>query len=351
MFALISNTSQMPTLGSLLDSLGFTKWKTIAASCILPVFSFLGAIFCSLSVWVFFRSKFKDPVFVYYRLLCIVYIIHCIQTVPYGFVFSPRYFPQINTYLSSVYFMYYIPVSSFLFHYEDVLQIAILLTRMKMFSPFVKKHFSSKSWIISLTLFLACVCIDIPFAFSIKIETMGTYLTNDNKNETFYYTTSSDFSLSSFGWLFLGFTTFFLNVFLSLVVGVTLNIISYVRYKSYSRERQAQMELLQVSSINNQPTTSREQAQINMREKKEHRIEINMFLMALVLCTISILSRVFIMIAYVYFFFFNTFSDNLNLLIFTFSIFTLVPTVSISVFYSFNQMFRQEFNLIKEFCV
>ena len=246
--------SPMPALETLLATMGFYEWKTVTASFVLPIISLIGAFFCSLSAYIFFHRKFAEPVFFYYRLLCLVYIFHLIQTIPYGLVFSPKYFPQINTYYSSIYMIYFSSMSAFLFHYEDVLQMAILLTRMKLFFPFVDKHFTAKPHVISCIFLLVCVCIDVPFVFSFKVASLGTYLnTSKNTIETFYYCVSSDFSLSSFGKMFLAFTTFFLNVFLSLVVGVTLNVVSFIKYHTRTRQRRRDIECLQVSSIHKRP--------------------------------------------------------------------------------------------------
>jgi hypothetical protein len=123
-----------------------------------------------------------------------------------------------------------------LFHYEDTLQMAIMLTRMKIFNSFVRKHFTSKPQLITLSLFLTCLFIDSPVAFALKISSYHYY--NDNKQEnvnTFYIMTASDFSSTPFGQLLLGFTSFFLNLLLTLVVGVILNSVSLYQYKSYLR--------------------------------------------------------------------------------------------------------------------
>ena len=125
--------SEIPSLDQLLDSLGFDQWKTIIASFVIPIISLIGIFLCLLSVWIFFQKRFKDPVFVYYRLLCIVYIIHLVHNIPFGLLFSPRYFPQINTYFTSLFLIYYSSASSYLFHFEETLQMAILLTRMKIY--------------------------------------------------------------------------------------------------------------------------------------------------------------------------------------------------------------------------
>jgi hypothetical protein len=97
----------------------------------------------------------------------------------------------------------------------------------------------------------------------------------------------------------LGFTSFFLNQFLALLVGVVLNIFSYIKYKSHLIEKQRELEQLQMSSIHNQPTTSKEIEQQRQREKTERKIEKNMFFMALTLSSISIISRFIFMVCFV----------------------------------------------------
>ena len=124
----LSPLTETPSLDQLLDSLDFYPWITITASFVLPTISFLGIVLCSLSAWFSFDKNFKDPVFFYYRLLCLTYIVHLTHNIPLGLLVSPRYFPNINTYLSGVYQIYYMNVSALLFHFEDTFQMAILLT-------------------------------------------------------------------------------------------------------------------------------------------------------------------------------------------------------------------------------
>jgi hypothetical protein len=359
-FTLVAET---PTLNQLLDSLGFDQWKTIISSFVLPAISFLGLILCSISAWIFYHKKFKDPVFYYYRLLCLVYIIHLMHNIPRGILFSPRYLPNINTYLSSIYLMYYASMSYFLFHFEETLQIAILLTRMKIYNSFVRKHFSSKPWIICLCFFLTCLFIDAPLPFAFKVDSIGTYYVYDEslngtkQNRTLYFFIVSDFSTTLYGRVILAFTGPFLNLFLSIVIGIILNIVSVCLYRSYVRERRKRDEAY--SRIKTNHHKSNDQAKtssaeviravdskprkITLKEINENKSEKNMFYMALTLCSISIVSRILFIFTYIYMLFFNSFSGTLILLIFSVSIYTIVPSVAILVFYSFNKMFREEF--------
>ena len=154
-----TSIQDIPNLDQLLDTLGFTEWDIITATFALPSISLVGIVLCSLSAWIFFQPKFKDPVFYYYRLLCIVYIIHLAHNIPRGLLSTPRYFPQINTYFTSIYLIYHSFISVFLFHFEETLQIGILLTRMKIFSPYVKKHFNALPRNVSIAFNLGLITV------------------------------------------------------------------------------------------------------------------------------------------------------------------------------------------------
>jgi hypothetical protein len=237
-----ASIQDIPNLDQLLDTLGFTEWKIIVSTFVLPSISLVGIVLCGLSAWIFFQPKFKDPVFYYYRLLCIVYIIHLAHNIPRGLLFTPRYYPQINTYFTTIYLIYFSSISTFLFHFEETLQMGILLMRMKIYMPFVKKHFLASPKILSMSFFLTCLCIDAPLAFVLKIAQLGTYFYFDSSNSekkfaTFYFFVNSDFSESLYGKFLLAVSYFFLNLILSIIVGVTLNVVSLFKYKSNVREK------------------------------------------------------------------------------------------------------------------
>ena len=59
---------------------------------------------------------------------------------------------------------------------------------------------------------------------------------------TFYIMAVSDFRSTPFGQLLLAFTSFFLNLLLTLVVGVILNSVSLCQYKSYLREEKKERD-------------------------------------------------------------------------------------------------------------
>jgi len=347
-FVSISNETSLPSLENLLDKLGFSMWITLVNTFVLPPIHLLGLTFCSFSLWVFLRAPFSDPIFFYYKLLCLVNIVHLVHNIPFCLFFSPFYFPWLNTYALSVFQIYYSWVSSVLFHFGDVVRMGILLHKMKMFSSFVRKHFAQSPQIISLAFFLTCVLIKVPLLFAFQIDSAGSYFyvdSNGAKNvASFNVVVSSDFTSSLLGIVLLGFASFFLNQFVTLLVAITLNTLSYILFKSYVRKRKQQLDDLQMSSIHNRPTTSRELTQLRHREETDRKIERNMFYMGLTLCSISIVSRLILMLCFLYYFIFISFRNSILTGAVSNIVYSLVPTVSIFVFYFFNQMFRDEAN-------
>ena len=272
-------------LDQLLDKLGFTQLHTITASFVLPVVNVFGFSFCSLSAWIFFRPKFTDPIYFYYRLLCLVYILHLIHNFFYGLLFSPKYFYWLNTYLSALYQIYYFFIGSFLFLFEELLQIGILLSRTKFFSPFIDRSLKASPKAISLIFFISCLVIHFSFLFSYKIVPLENYYYFDTNGEKqicrFYFFTGSNFSNSQFGKTLNAFTLLFLRHILSLVVRVALNIFSLIKFSVYTRSLRKDFEELEMSSIHNRPVTRREIEQINQIERSQRRIQKNMFVFCL----------------------------------------------------------------------
>ncbi len=343
------------SLEVLLNTLGYEMWEHVLNIFILVPVNLMGIVLCSFSLWIFSRSSFEDEIFFYYRLLCFVNIIHLIHNVPACLLFSPYYIPMLNTYLISLFQIYYNTLSFFLLHYENVLQMGILLHKMKFFSSFVRRHFIARPQIVSLAFFITCLLIDIPISLSFKTTPMGNYFYFDANGEkeysTLYSNTSSDFSKQAYGRILLGITIFFLHFLLSFLVGVTLNIFSYIKYKSYMNKRNIEVTELEMSSINNRPTISRELEQMKHKERFNLQLEKNMLYMALTLCFISIVSCAIFMASYFYFFYFYSFSNSLILKTLINSLSTFVPTVSIFVFYAFNTRFRDETNTFLRFGV
>ena len=351
-----TNASSMPTLDELMQSLGFELWQEVLNKCVLPLVNLVSIGSCSLSAWIFYKkrtSHFSDPIFFYYRLLCLLYMSMSFLNILFGFCYSPRFYNFDLTYMSAVYNVCYLYLTNFLFHYCSVLELCILLTRMKLYDPFIRKQFFLSPQLYSFIFFIVCLCLDVPVCFSNKIVSLGEYYYVDanhvKQTASFYYYESSDFSATLLGHLVFALVYIF-SVFFTLIVGVTLSVVSVLQYKAYLKKRRVEAAEIQArihrqlqfhSSVDATPNEGK--AKILERKKKsERKIEANLFWMALALSTISILSRIIFTITYLLFSFNFYFSNYLSVITLCFMCFTLMPSTSIVVFYSFNDMFRQK---------
>jgi hypothetical protein len=146
--------------------------------------------------------------------------------------------------------------------------------------------------------------------------------------------------------LVLGSSCFFLNLFCTMIAGLALNVISILKYKSHVIQRRDRERIYRNKgreAIGEATTSAEVPRKLTQKEINENKAETNLFYMSLTLSCISILSRI-VMIFSIVFLFFDTFSSFLDYILIHVSICTIVPTVSIFIFYFFNKMFRDEFN-------
>ena len=136
-----SNSTSPPLLiiDELLTLAGFIPFDLIT-------WQFVFAFFCFLSLLVFFSRKkasndFRtEPVYVYFKVMSIIYLIHSLGLIPHGFCFTAKYFPQMDCHACIIFQLVYMPFSNIFFHYTGVLELAVVLDRMKVSNLKVYPH-------------------------------------------------------------------------------------------------------------------------------------------------------------------------------------------------------------------
>ena len=113
------------------------------------------------------------------------------------------------------------------------------------------------------------------------------------QNATLFYSAASDFTSTRLGQVLMGFTEFFLNLILTLVVAVTLNVVSVQMYRVYlkkrkqSEDKEWRVKFIRIGSQGEQmcqlPVPPRK---ITTKERQENDAEKNMLYMALTLSSI-----------------------------------------------------------------
>ncbi len=134
-----SIVSQPLPIDVLLSYAGFLPFESITYVFVIPLVGFLGALLCLLSVLIFFRAsspgkEFKnEPVYVYFKTISIINLVQLLAFIPNGFCFTPSaiYLPQIDMQKCIIFQLVYGPFSNLFFHYTGVLEIIIVLDRMK----------------------------------------------------------------------------------------------------------------------------------------------------------------------------------------------------------------------------
>ena len=336
------------SLDELLNSLGFERWEEYLNKFVLPPLNMLGVLTSSISAWILFkRNTFTDPIFLYFRIISLFYAFISLINIPSLLCFSPRFYPSKIlhlTYACSAYQVFYFSIIAFLIHFCSVLDICILLNRMKIFNATIARRFSLSPKIVCLLFFVVCLVINLPLDFTFKIKSLGNYSYFDSegvmRNATLYYYGSTSFALSSLG-IVISDINYLTSIVFTLIVCVVLNIISVLQYKSYLRQKRQRVEEMRMKS--SRPASDIQDIQ---KERRERRAENKMLYMALTLSSISVLYRVVVTLCYIYVFKLKSFSSTLILVSFCYIMYTFITFTSIFIFYYFNNLFRQEFRRI-----
>ena len=324
------------TIDQVLDINGFIPFDVIAYQFGMPLLGATGIILCTINALIFLKKAFKAPVDDYFKLINLMNLCVSVMCVPYGFCFSPKYFLDMDSYKCAIVQSVYIPIAMLMFHYTGILEIAILLERMKIFSMVVKTKFTLSPKKVSFLAFLPCVVIDGFFAFVFVPFSGGDfyYFASDGrtKRNTFYIVGTTEFANSYEGRVLL-IADYAVRDLFTMITSVTLNVVSIIQMRVYFQKKAAQLQLIS-NGVFNKSTK---------KELKLRRTEKNHLLMVITLCSIEIVSRIFLMACFIYFLFrLDYIAALLGALLDIVLIF--VPMVSFFVFYHFNKKFRKEFH-------
>jgi hypothetical protein len=331
--------SNLSNVVDFLTSLGYNDFIFIVYQFVLPSASLIGLLLCSSSLWIFFTNiEFKPKLYDYYRFLVIIYWIHLALAIPYALFFTPRYFQTINTYPWTCYQIFHYAFSNFLCHVEGVIEIGILMDRNAIFTPFVKKNYKLEPKLNCLIFTFICLIINIECAFVCKPFLAGSFFYVDSRTgqkieNSLYYPVLTDFGQSQIGFAFTIIICFFRD-FLTLVVGLVLNIKSGIHLRNYYASKSRVMMGIEVA-----PNTSNK---TNVSTTKHSKNKAKLMPMIVTLCCISIVERLILLSSSIYFFFAL---DESTMTLGTILDLVLIsgPTLSFFVFYFFNNHFNKAF--------
>ena len=340
------------SLIELLDALGFIQFDVMMYQFVMPVLGCIGIVFGSFSVVILFNiKKFNMPLFDYYRVLSVVDLALMLCCVTYGFCITPEFFPSMESHWCVVYQMVYIPFSSWQFYYVGCIELGMLLERMKIFRPFVKRYFTISPRLYCLIFAVVCFVINGLYMFVFVPSAGDTYYYIDKKGvyrqNKFYYVSSSNFAVSKTGHILLIGCLVLVDI-VTMIVSVTLNIVLFIQMKLYFRDKEIKFKMKRHKTLVNTQMTVNALAGQALAFTDSHEVRNvntsnkNHTLMVLSLCFISISMRSIGMICSVYYLFS---SDYIATLLGCIADISLVVNAGLAfpVFYSFNNLFREEF--------
>jgi hypothetical protein len=322
------------TLDEYLDSIGNILTIDILYASVITSITLLGTIFSILSIKIFFNGKFTQPFYIYYKIFSIISLLHLFFGFFYSICYSPRFVPQDYQPTCVFYGNMFASFHFFCFFYTGLLEVGILIDRIKIFNQKVKTIFKPGPKWISTIFFSISLIIGIMSLFIYKGTDLIWY-NYEYVNSTWvltqhsiYFFDSSDFAQTQIGKIYVDALSIILNVPLLLII-VILNIILVYLMRKHFRQT--------IAIFNIQSN------KLLQRENTKRKVS----LMAISLCSISIISRTIVLTDLIIF---NIDSNSISLLLIALSdLFIFVNSGCLFfVCFIFNKIFKQQvFQVLK----
>jgi len=248
----------------------------------------------------------------------------------------------------------YITFEYFTAHFVAILEIAVLLERIKIMNSFVKKRFTITSKKMILLTFLPCLLFNSIFGLSYAPYFGGEFYYFDSNGtervNSFWYLDSSTLAASEIGSIFMIAFAFIRDV-LTLITTIILNIVSLFELKNYLKIRS--LLIGRQNAIGPSPfevTTNSNSTRISNAQNQAQKSKMkNNIKLIVIMCLISIVERLTIVTDSVYFLFYFDYTSVL-LATLVDLVFVVGPTISFFIFLYFNRDFKVEFyNVVKRF--
>ena len=122
---------QNQTFDEFFDSIGDVWIIDVIYLYIFPLIGVIGTIFNIINIWIFSQREFSMPYFFYFRVLSAFYLIDTILVIGYGICYSPRLLPKVNTELTVLVQLIYVPIGE-LFLNNWVLRLTYIYNNLNL---------------------------------------------------------------------------------------------------------------------------------------------------------------------------------------------------------------------------
>ena len=303
----------------------------------------IGSILNIFCVIIYFKKEFNLPMFFYFKVLSICNLIQNLTGIPYCICSSYRIIIEEMERTCATYVTAFIAFGSLLTYYESVLEIAILLDRLKTFNKTVKKYLKLTPQKFSLILFVICLLINIFYMLVYTPEEFVWYNykadgTLEKKNV--WLPLPSNFASSNIGRIFT-IITYIVREFFTIIftLGLSLFLLNYMRTYFKNKSKMSKMPVLTApNQINNVQSDSIQQKSFKNMNKAEEK-----FILSIILqCSLTILTRSTFFTCCVMALFNNEAFTQIWCAIADFNI-LFTSAVSFFIYFFFNKLFKIEF--------
>jgi hypothetical protein len=326
-------------------SLSFVPVYEIIYFYPITIVSAIASILSFFSVIVYFKKEFNSPMFFYFKITSICCLIQNIFSIPYGLCNAPRNQREDILKLCAHYAPVYIAIGSLLTYYQSVLEIAIILDRLRTFNNTIKKYLTLTPQKFSLILFVICFLIDLFYMFVFVPQEFVWYNYKEDgtlERKSAWFTVASTFATSSIGRILI-ILTYVIREFVTIIftVGFSLFLLNYMRnyFKNKAKMARKPAVTATVSNVSSavQPSKAQQSSAKQMSNAEEKFLQL-----VIVQCTLTILTRTnFFTCALMSLFNFNELTQlwcatvDLNL--------PFLGVASFFVYFFFNKLFKKEF--------
>ena len=295
--------------------------------------SLVGTIFNLFCVWIFFCKKEfnKQPYFLFYKILSLNLFLHNFFGIFYSLCYPNWYLSYKYQKICVNFASAFVPFHIFFHNHAILIEIGLLLDMLKLFSQTVKKILKLEPYKILI----------ISFLISLLIGALGSFLIGPNELVWYSYETINNNStsiirLSKQSILYHG-----PNDFARTLTG-SIYFIAYsltVHVPLISIQFLANLTLI-VAMRKHFNNLSVQNLPLSRKNRRKERLNKRTSLMALILCSISLISRAILLIGIVSINIKPDFFANLTLAISDLIIF-LNAGILFFVCFGFNKIFRR----------
>ena len=305
----------------------------------------IGSILNIFSVIIYFKKEFSSELFFYFSVLSVCYLIQTTTGTLYSYCNVGRYQTDAIRKPCAYYLTSFVAFGSFLSYYESVLEIAILLDRLKLFNKTIKKYLTLKPRLFCLILFVICFFVHLFYMFAYTPQEFVWYNYKQDgtlERKSVWNVVTSNFALSNISRIFI-ILTYIVRELVTIIfcIGFSLFLSNYMRTYFKNKAKMVNKTVLTMALSKSRAVIQSKSTQLSS-VKQLNNCEEKFLQLVIAQCSLTVFTRSNFFICCVMALFNYGPLTQMWCAVADFSIF-LTPAVSFFLYFFFNKLFKREF--------